>query len=716
MRQVVRKKNIAGLVSLLVLLFGCLIAINSFRPVQAADIRNFDPGNIISDRVMRDKDSMNEQQIQNFLNWKNPCNNTKIYLAQQYPKLHYNIRDGKFVCMAQENFDGESAAHIIYRASQDYHINPKVLIVLLEKEQGLITDTWPNHIQYRTATGFGCPDTADCDAQYFGLKNQVRLAANLFDTVLKGGWSNYPVGDNYIRYNPRAECGGSVVNIKNRATSALYRYTPYQPNQSAINAGYGTGDSCGAYGNRNFWLFFNDWFGTTHSWEDMATPSNVDIPANTEFVIRNSQNLVFDVKGSDLQNGASIIAWNYTNNSNQKFTFEKTNRNLYVIRSKINGKVLDLAGSTTNNGNTLQLWDYHGGCNQKWSVVRKTNGKRQLLSACNSNKAIDLNPRDNPGSRPIIYDSNDGIFQELMVEEVSQFIDKSQNIGNISEDRKYTIRTSGGKIFSWDNFGSVFIAPRSASMRQALQIKKTADGFFIITSDNRYLTLQNGIVANGTAVRFEYRNNDRCNQKWRIYKKPGDKIAIVSACDLDLAIDVNPPGSNHTPVLTYAYHGQAVQEFVLEDAGATEVTDPSSLVGRNITINNARNLVMDVIGSDNNDGAWIGSWVATQGLNQQFRLESSGNGYIIRSVMNNKVLDLSGHNTQNGATLVLWGYHGGCNQRWLIVRKANGMYQIVSACHDGKAIDLNPLDKQGVRPVIYDKNSGTFQEWIFRAV
>ena len=80
MKRVVRKKNIAGLVSLLVLLFGCLIAINSFRSVQAVDVRNFDPGNIISDRVMRDKDSMNEQQIQNFLNWKNPCNNTKIYL------------------------------------------------------------------------------------------------------------------------------------------------------------------------------------------------------------------------------------------------------------------------------------------------------------------------------------------------------------------------------------------------------------------------------------------------------------------------------------------------------------------------------------------------------------------------------------------------------------------------------------------------------------
>ncbi len=231
--------------------------------IEARALAKFDPGNIISDAVMRDTSTMNKDQIQNFLLSKNPCNNTKIHLANLYPNVKYSIRNGKFVCMAEESFNGESAADIIWQASKDYQINPQVLIVLLEKEQGLITDTWPHSVQYRSATGYGCPDTAACDSKYYGLKNQVRMAAALFDTVLKGGWSNYPVGDNYIQYHPNAACGGSIVNIKNRATSALYRYTPYQPNQSAINAGWGQGDQCGAYGNRNFWLFFTTWFGET---------------------------------------------------------------------------------------------------------------------------------------------------------------------------------------------------------------------------------------------------------------------------------------------------------------------------------------------------------------------------------------------------------------------------------------------------------------------
>ena len=227
---------------------------------SATNLSNFNPGNIISDGVMGNYASMTEAEIQTFLKSKNRCNDTNISKAKLYPHLQYNIRDGRFVCMADESFGGESAAKIIWQAAQDYKINPQVLIVLLQKEQGLVTDTWPNHIQYRSATGYGCPDTADCDARYYGFKNQVRWAASLFRTVLNGGWTNYPVGDNYVQYNPNKACGGSIINIENRATSALYRYTPYQPNPGALAAGYGAAP-CGAYGNRNFYLYFTDWFG-----------------------------------------------------------------------------------------------------------------------------------------------------------------------------------------------------------------------------------------------------------------------------------------------------------------------------------------------------------------------------------------------------------------------------------------------------------------------
>ena len=255
----------------------------SMKITHAADLSQFKAGNIISDEVMRNYTSMTEQEIQAFLHSKNSCNKS-IHGMQNFQKInpekmngveynyqyrygsktfYYHVVNDKFVCLADEKFDGETAAHIIYETAKDYKINPQVLMVLIEKEQGLISDTWPNvNFQYRSATGYGCPDTAACDAKFYGLKNQIRKAAELFNSVLSGGWTNYPLGWNNIRYSPDPSCGSSKVFVENLATSALYRYTPYQPNAGAINAYTGTA-ACGAYGNRNFYIFFNNWFGST---------------------------------------------------------------------------------------------------------------------------------------------------------------------------------------------------------------------------------------------------------------------------------------------------------------------------------------------------------------------------------------------------------------------------------------------------------------------
>lgn len=158
-----------------------------------------------------------------------------------------------------------NSAEIIYRVSVACGVSPQALIVTLQKEQSLITDDWPWPIQYRSAMGFGCPDTAPCDTEYYGFFNQVYNAARQFKRYVKDAHLfNYRAGrNNYIQYNPNSGCGGSTVYLETNATAALYNYTPYQPNSAALNNLYGLGDGCSAYGNRNFWRLYNDWFGST---------------------------------------------------------------------------------------------------------------------------------------------------------------------------------------------------------------------------------------------------------------------------------------------------------------------------------------------------------------------------------------------------------------------------------------------------------------------
>lgn len=288
-RRDYRKFGFLGL-GIFVMMFLFMFLVHNFGErkdeASAADLGKFQAGYIISDYQMTNYASMSEADIQNWLTSKNPCNNRDYGYYQRLSAgsaYRWHFENGHFICLSEERFGnnddeigfqyGETAAHIIWQAAQDYKINPKVLLVLLQKETGLITDPIPNNGDYRKATGYGCPDTAACSSKYYGFKNQVRNAAYLFRIVMDGNSSFYPIGDNYVQYNPNKGCGGSVVYIKNLATSALYRYTPYQPNPGALAAGYGTA-SCGAYGNRNFYSYFEDWFGGVTSGDEKTIRMN----------------------------------------------------------------------------------------------------------------------------------------------------------------------------------------------------------------------------------------------------------------------------------------------------------------------------------------------------------------------------------------------------------------------------------------------------------
>lgn len=264
------------------------------NPVNAADTSKFKAGYIISDAVFTNKGSMSVSQIQSFLNSKvTTCDTNGTQLSEyggpdlngdgkvqrwEWGKQYYN--QTTFPCLKDYKVDNVSAAQIIYNAAQKHSISPRVLIVLLQKEQALVTDTWPLNIQYRSATGYGCPDTAACDSQYYGLVNQLDWAAYMFRSIMNANpnwYTPYILGSNQIPWNPdTARCGYSTVTIENKATQALYNYTPYRPNQAALDAGYGTGDSCSSHGNRNFYLYFTDWFGsTTTSYDATITSTSI---------------------------------------------------------------------------------------------------------------------------------------------------------------------------------------------------------------------------------------------------------------------------------------------------------------------------------------------------------------------------------------------------------------------------------------------------------
>ncbi len=179
----------------------------------------FNPNWIISDSDLTDSHAMSFDRIQEFLSQKGGTLGNYSTLVSGTLK---------------------KASEIIYDAAQYYEISPKFLIVLLQKEQSLITDPDPTASQYDWAAGYGVCDSCSKDdpaiQKYKGFYNQVNWGAKRNRQYIEeaGRW-HYRVGGTYI-------IDGQTVTMGNQATVNLYTYTPH------------------IHGNELFFDIWNRWF------------------------------------------------------------------------------------------------------------------------------------------------------------------------------------------------------------------------------------------------------------------------------------------------------------------------------------------------------------------------------------------------------------------------------------------------------------------------
>ena len=250
--------------------FGLVAIPSEQEPASALNGSMFDPGLIISDSVFYDFGTMTVADIQRFLDGRvAACRAAadRPGCLKDYRLSTPGAPGSPGRCTAVPAKSNISAAELIYDIARACGINPRVILVKLQKEQGLITATDPSPRAYDFALGMDCPDSpSGCSAASAGFFWQ------LYKGVGQLNWYSNPAGSfTWLRpgtvisrpyYPNRPSCGSQSFLLQNKATAALYYYTPYVPNQAALDNLYSTGDRCSSYGNRNFWRFFSDWFGS----------------------------------------------------------------------------------------------------------------------------------------------------------------------------------------------------------------------------------------------------------------------------------------------------------------------------------------------------------------------------------------------------------------------------------------------------------------------
>lgn len=234
------------------------------------DTEGFDPAHLIDDDVFYDSTAMTLAEITAFIARVNAGCRSGSDGTPCLAEATFASVDREPTDMCPGGYTGakeESAAQVISKVATACDINPQVLLVLIQKEQGLLTASGRNLTarRYEAAAGYACPDTSQCDRKWEGFFLQLYGAASQFQRyrLNPGSYDVVAQTPTRIAYSPDQTCGDAELTIVNQATAGLYNYTPYQPDDAVKSGGK---DECSSWGNWNFYGYFRAFF-------DDPTPS-----------------------------------------------------------------------------------------------------------------------------------------------------------------------------------------------------------------------------------------------------------------------------------------------------------------------------------------------------------------------------------------------------------------------------------------------------------
>ncbi len=229
----------------------------------------FDANKLIDDAVFSDTKTFGGADgIQKFLESKGSV------LANTAPDFLVKLKEPQATILKQGLEDPQpslsrlrTGAELIWDAAQHSGLNPQVILVILQKEQSLITGhqgSTPERLQRAldNSLGFGCPDATGCGDVFPGFYYQLfgnfdatgnrylgaaKSLMKSFTTSGGRGPSGAKTGETISIANtqgaPYFALPEQPVTLSNNATAALYRYTPHVFN-----------------GNYNFWRYHTEWF------------------------------------------------------------------------------------------------------------------------------------------------------------------------------------------------------------------------------------------------------------------------------------------------------------------------------------------------------------------------------------------------------------------------------------------------------------------------
>lgn len=427
-----------------------------------------------------------------------------------------------------------------------------------------------------------------------------------------------------------------------------------------------------------------------------------------EWVVNN--NKVLDISAASKETGSNVQIWDKCNGKQQRFQITYLNNGYYCIKNINSEKVLDVKEAGRSIGTNVQQWTSNSTDAQKWKLQKNADGSFCIISKCNglylsvaesknSNGAnVEVNNKKQSfnlkkittikGSRTI----NDGYYY------ISCALDESK-VMDISAASKF----SGANVQIWQN---------ESVAQQKFYIKYDGVGYYTIKNVNssKLLDVANGQTERGTNV-WQWTSNSTDAQKWVISKTNDgcyNIISKLSGINLEVAGSKNINGTNVQ--INFANNSKNQKfKFIETKVGTKTIADGIY----EITSKIASNMLLDVSGGSNVDGANVQIWADANEKQQKFELIYIGNGnYKILCKRSGKALTVSETGTAYSSNVYQSTYIQKSNQKWRI-EKNNNEYYIVSELN-GRYLDVaGGSSENGTNIRVYVPNYSKSQIFVF---
>lgn len=224
------------------LLVGLMGVATLALPLSVQAAAGFNPSHVIDDSVFLNIDKLSRDEVQKFLELKGGFLKDFSENGRTAAQIIWGAAHGEGE--ASGNCNNTTVCSGIDINSRTGTVSPEVILATLQKEQSLVTMVNRSDDALRTAMGYGCPDSGGCNTAFAGFTKQVEHAAWQlrfnYERAQGKGFADYQVGQTFCTSDFNgSHCG----TYENRATAALYRYTPHVYN-----------------GNSNFHNFLVTWF------------------------------------------------------------------------------------------------------------------------------------------------------------------------------------------------------------------------------------------------------------------------------------------------------------------------------------------------------------------------------------------------------------------------------------------------------------------------